>query len=97
MTYPLEQNNYILGLHKFARDEQGRPNSRIAAELFEEKYNERISYETIRRKWRDAGLKMQQCGGARNVERKTSKLIIKCAIDPRRKYLQPNARIHRRL
>ena len=93
MTYPLEQNNYILGLHKFARDEQGRPNSRIAAELFEEKYNERISSETIRRRWRESGLEMQHRGGARSFGSKSINSPTRRAIDPRQKYFKTDAKI----
>jgi len=89
MVLSLEQNKYIIKIYDIAKDDQGRPSSNIAVDLFEERYNFRISAGTIRNKWKQEGFQLQQQGGARSKEvRKRRPLIVGERVDPAIKYLR---------
>jgi len=61
MAFSDEQNKYLKRLYTKANQSR-----RKAKELFEVKYRESISLDTIRRKWVKDGLKMNSHGGYRH-------------------------------
>ena len=61
-----EQHNYILELNELTHKSPS-----YAVEKFKEKYNIRITEETIRKRWKESGLELQSQGGYRTKSRKS--------------------------
>ncbi len=60
MSLTEEQNNYIVEIYEISNRIP-----RIAIELFERKYNFRITICTVRTRWKESGLELQTQGGSR--------------------------------
>ena len=88
MRFTEEQNQYILDIYK---DSCATP--RIAVELFEQRYNFKITVCTIRTKWRESRLELQTQGGYRNKSRrKSNSPLYNLPKNPDIKYLRIRAK-----
>ena len=89
MSFTNEQVNYILRLYEISNR-----TPRIAVELFEKKYDIRITACTVRAKWKESRLEVQSQGGFRTrSRRKPQSPLYHLPSNPCVKYLTPHAKI----